>query len=56
MRLGKGWDRQKLGRRKHDHEFYLVGAFSMLAFGRIRVFKGLKRRRTVAGWEKCHEI
>lgn len=33
MRLGKGWDRQKLGRRKHDHEFYLVGAF-----------KGLKRK------------
>lgn len=44
MRLGKGWDRQKLGRRKHDHEFYLVGAFSMLAFGRIRAFKGLKHK------------
>jgi len=44
MRLGKGWDRQKLGRRKHDHEFYLVEAFSMHAFRRIRAFKGLKRK------------
>jgi hypothetical protein len=44
MRLGKGWDQQKLGRRKHDHEFYLVGAFLVLAFGRIRAFKGLKRK------------
>lgn len=44
MRLGKDWDRQKLRRRKHDREFYLIGAFLILAFGRIRAFKGLKRK------------